>query len=139
MKNQKFIIAFILLSVAATLSGCRTTRLQRSTVVVDSVNAVKSVFNLHRDSVYVYKYDSIFYGFRNDTVFLEKWHIDYQYITRYDTVHQSDTVFGNRTEIKTEFKEVEKKIYVKWLFWLGLAIPVILIIAWKIFKKLYLK
>lgn len=119
---------------------CKTIQQTSSSVVSDTTKNISEKIKIQHDSIYLFKHDSIFIRAKNDTVFVEKWLTDIQRYIHYDTIHQIDTVYRSRGEetIITKTKTVEKTKYVKWLFWLGLAIPVLFFGIWK-FIKFYFK
>lgn len=132
--------SIILILVLIFLSSCKTIEVTKDKTVVDSTkNTSKEIITKH-DSIYIYHRDSIFIKQKNDTVFIEKWNTKIERLIKRDTVIKIDTIYQDKKLIITEY-QVETKtetIYVKWLFWLGLAIPVVLYIAYRLLRR-YLK
>ena len=132
--------SIILILVLIFLSSCKTIEVTKDKTVVDSTkNTSKEIITKH-DSIYIYHRDSIFIKQKNDTVFIEKWNTKIERLIKRDTVIKIDTIYQDKKQIITEY-QVETKtetIYVKWLFWLGLAIPVVLYIAYRLLRS-YLK
>ena len=132
--------SIILILVLIFLSSCKTTEVIKDKTVIDSTkNTSKEIITKH-DSIYIYHRDSIFIKQKNDTVFIEKWNTKIERLIKRDTVIKIDTIYQDKKLIITEY-QVETKtetIYVKWLFWLGLAIPVVLYIAYRLLRS-YLK
>ena len=132
--------SIILILVLIFLSSCKTIEVIKDKTVIDSTkNTSKEIITKH-DSIYIYHRDSIFVKQKNDTVFIEKWNTKIERLIKRDTVIKIDTIYQDKERIITEY-QVETKtetIYVKWLFWLGLAIPVVLYIAYKLLRS-YLK
>lgn len=132
--------SIILILVLIFLSSCKTTEVIKDKTVIDSSkNTSKEIITKH-DSIYIYHRDSIFIKQKNDTVFIEKWNTKIERLIKRDTVIKIDTIYQDKELIITEY-QVETKtetIYVKWLFWLGLAIPVVLYIAYRLLRS-YLK
>jgi len=132
---QRLIIGTALLLAAFLLfSGCKTTKCIPTTEYVtrDSI-----VVKHHTDSVRVIDKDSVFVKEKGDTVFVSvtKWRV------RDHIVNHTDTVYKDRehTVVQTEVQEVVPGYYKSTSagFWVLLAILVVLI-AWGIFKKVYL-
>lgn len=132
--------SIILILVLIFLSSCKTIEVIKDKTVIDSAkNTSKEIITKH-DSIYIYHRDSIFIKQKNDTVFIEKWNTKIERLIKRDTVIKIDTIYQDKELIITEY-QVETKtetIYVKWLFWLGLAIPVVLYIAYRLLRS-YLK
>lgn len=132
--------SIILILVLIFLSSCKTIEVSKDKTVIDSTkNTSKEIITKH-DSIYIYHRDSIFIKQKNDTVFIEKWNTKIERLIKRDTVIKIDTIYQDKKLIITEY-QVETKtetIYVKWLFWLGLAIPVVLYIAYRLLRR-YLK
>lgn len=132
--------SIILILVLIFLSSCKTIEVIKDKTVIDSTkNTSKEIITKH-DSIYIYHRDSIFIKQKNDTVFIEKWNTKIERLIKRDTVIKIDTIYQDKKLILTEY-QVETKtetIYVKWLFWLGLAIPVVLYIAYRLLRS-YLK
>ena len=132
--------SIILILVLIFLSSCKTIEVIKDKTVIDSTkNTSKEIITKH-DSIYIYHRDSIFIKQKNDTVFIEKWNTKIERLIKRDTVIKIDTIYRDKKLITTEY-QVETKtetIYVKWLFWLGLAIPVVLYIAYRLLRS-YLK
>ena len=132
--------SIILILVLIFLSSCKTVEVIKDKTVIDSTkNTSKEIITKH-DSIYIYHRDSIFIKQKNDTVFIEKWNTKIERLIKRDTVIKIDTIYQDKERIITEY-QVETKtetIYVKWLFWLGLAIPVVLYIAYRLLRS-YLK
>ena len=132
--------SIILILVLIFLSSCKTIEVTKDKTVIDSTkNTSKEIITKH-DSIYIYHRDSIFIKQKNDTVFIEKWNTKIERLIKRDTVIKIDTIYQDKKLIITEY-QVETKtetIYVKWLFWLGLAIPVVLYIAYRLLRR-YLK
>ena len=132
--------SIILILVLIFLSSCKTIEVTKDKTVIDSTkNTSKEIITKH-DSIYIYHRDSIFVKQKNDTVFIEKWNTKIERLIKRDTVIKIDTIYQDKKLIITEY-QVETKtetIYVKWLFWLGLAIPVVLYIAYRLLRR-YLK
>ena len=132
--------SIILILVLIFLSSCKTIEVIKDKTVIDSTkNTSKEIITKH-DSIYIYHRDSIFIKQKNDTVFIEKWNTKIERLIKRDTVIKIDTIYQDKKLITTEY-QVETKtetIYVKWLFWLGLAIPVVLYIAYRLLRS-YLK
>lgn len=132
--------SIILILVLIFLSSCKTIEVIKDKTVIDSTkNTSKEIITKH-DSIYIYHRDSIFIKQKNDTVFIEKWNTKIERLIKRDTVIKIDTIYQDKKLIITEY-QVETKtetIYVKWLFWLGLAIPVVLYIAYRLLRR-YLK
>lgn len=132
--------SIILILVLIFLSSCKTIEVIKDKTVIDSTkNTSKEIITKH-DSIYIYHRDSIFIKQKNDTVFIEKWNTKIERLIKRDTVIKIDTIYQDKKLIITEY-QVETKtetIYVKWLFWLGLAIPVVLYIAYRLLRS-YLK
>ena len=132
--------SIILILVLIFLSSCKTIEVTKDKTVIDSTkNTSKEIITKH-DSIYIYHRDSIFIKQKNDTVFIEKWNTKIERLIKRDTVIKIDTIYQDKKQIITEY-QVETKtetIYVKWLFWLGLAIPVVLYIAYRLLRS-YLK
>lgn len=132
--------SIILILVLIFLSSCKTIEVIKDKTVIDSTkNTSKEIITKH-DSIYIYHRDSIFIKQKNDTVFIEKWDTKIERLIKRDTVIKIDTIYQDKKLIITEY-QVETKtetIYVKWLFWLGLAIPVVLYIAYRLLRS-YLK
>lgn len=87
---KQFFAIIIVLSSLLALASCRT-----HTQVVEvprvSVDTVL-IKQWQRDSVWLH--DSIFMKEKGDTVWLEKWHTKYKYITKVDTFYEAkvDTI-----------------------------------------------
>lgn len=132
--------SIILILVLIFLSSCKTIEVSKDKTVIDSTkNTSKEIITKH-DSIYIYHRDSIFIKQKNDTVFIEKRDTKIERLIKRDTVIKIDTIYQDKKLIITEY-QVETKtetIYVKWLFWLGLAIPVVLYIAYRLLRS-YLK
>ena len=132
--------SIILILALIFLSSCKTIEVSKDKTVIDSTkNTSKEIITKH-DSIYIYHRDSIFIKQKNDTVFIEKWNTKIERLIKRDTVIKIDTIYQDKERIITEY-QVETKtetIYVKWLFWLGLAIPVVLYIAYRLLRS-YLK
>ena len=132
--------SIILILVLIFLSSCKTIEVIKDKTVIDSTkNTSKEIITKH-DSIYIYHRDSIFIKQKNDTVFIEKWNTKIERLIKRDTVIKIDTIYQDKKLIITEY-QVETKtetIYVKWLFWLGLAIPVVLYIAYRLLRS-YIK
>ena len=132
--------SIILILVLIFLSSCKTIEVIKDKTVIDSTkNTSKEIITKH-DSIYIYHRDSIFVKQKNDTVFIEKWNTKIERLIKRDTVIKIDTIYQDKERIITEY-QVETKtetIYVKWLFWLGLAIPIVLYIAYRLLRS-YLK
>jgi hypothetical protein len=132
--------SIILILVLIFLSSCKAIEVIKDKTVIDSTkNTSKEIITKH-DSIYIYHRDSIFIKQKNDTVFIEKWNTKIERLIKRDTVIKIDTIYQDKKLIITEY-QVETKtetIYVKWLFWLGLAIPVVLYIAYRLLRS-YLK
>lgn len=138
--KQFFKYFFIFFFLFLFFSSCKTVEHSVMSVSTDTTRNISEKIKIQHDSIFIFKHDSIFIHAKNDTVFVEKWLTDIQRIIHYDTVHQYDTIYKSKDDKSTITTSniVEKKVYVKWLFWLGLAIPVLLFAVWKI-VKIYLK
>lgn len=131
---HRVIIGLLLLLAAFVMFGCKTTKCIPTTEYVtrDSI-----VAKYHTDSVLVTERDSVFVREKGDTVFVSvtKWRV------RDHIVNHTDTVYKDRehTVVQTEVQEVVPGYYKSTSagFWVLLAILVVLI-AWGIFKKVYL-
>lgn len=136
MKNK-----ILILLIFTALTGCKTIERSIDSKKIDSVKNSSKTALIKYDSIFIYERDSIFIKTKNDTVFLEKWNTKIQKLIHKDTVIKIDTIFKIKNSVRTEYETIteEKKIYVKWLFWLGLAIPIVLNIAIKLIKKYYKK
>lgn len=132
--------SIILILVLIFLSSCKTIEVTKDKTVIDSTKNTSKEIITKYDSIYIYHRDSIFIKQKNDTVFIEKWNTKIERLIKRDTVIKIDTIYQDKKQIITEY-QVETKtetIYVKWLFWLGLAIPVVLYIAYRLLRS-YLK
>lgn len=132
--------SIILILVLIFLSSCKTIEVIKDKTVTDSTkNTSKEIITKH-DSIYIYHRDSIFIKQKNDTVFIEKRNTKIERLIKRDTVIKIDTIYRDKKLITTEYqvKTKTETIYVKWLFWLGLAIPVVLYIAYRLLRS-YLK
>lgn len=131
---HRVIIGLLLLLAAFVMFGCKTTKCIPTTEYVtrDSI-----VTKYHTDSVLVTERDSVFAREKGDTVWLTK----YKYIYKEHISNKVDTVYHDRehTVVQTEVQEVVPGYYKSTSagFWVLLAILVVLI-AWGIFKKVYL-
>jgi hypothetical protein len=83
-------------------------------VSTDTTKNIQTLQAITRDSVFIFKRDSIFIHAKNDTVFIEKWRTEYQRIIHHDTVHRSDTVYQTKTDTLTETKTIEVKKPLNW-------------------------
>lgn len=136
MKNK-----ILILLIFTAFTGCKIIERSIDSKTIDTVKNSSKTALIKYDSVFIYERDSIFIKTKNDTVFLEKWNTKIQKLIHKDTVIKIDTIFKIKNSVRTEYQTIteEKKIYVKWLFWLGFAIPIVLNIAIKLIKKYYKK
>ncbi len=129
------------LLVLFLLGGCRTVR-QLTNEVNDEKISEKEVIE-KRDSIYIYKYDSVFFSIREkgDTVIIQKesWKTKYEYrdVLKIDTLIKIDSVLISTEVVKT----IEPT---KWqIFWQQfgkiLAIIIILFAAFQIVRKKFFK
>ncbi len=129
------------LFVLFLLGGCRTTK-QLSNEVSNEKVSEKEVTE-KRDSVYIYKYDSVFFTVREkgDTIIIQKesWKTRYEYrdVLKVDTLIKIDSVLISTEVVKT----IEPT---KWqIFWQQFgkisAILIILLTAFQIVRKKFLK
>ena len=121
-----------------SIFGCKTTRKIIEKNSSDTIKNVSEKIITKYDSIYIYNYDSVFLKEKNDTVFLEKYIFKTKYQIKIDTIKVTDTILRKTIKTVTNTEIQEKKVYVKWLFWLGLAIPILLFAGWKILK-IYVK
>ena len=121
-----------------SIFGCKTTRKIIEKNSSDTIKNVSEKIITKYDSIYIYNYDSVFLKEKNDTVFLEKYIFKTKYQIKIDTIKVTDTILRKTIKTVTNTEIQEKKVYVKWLFWLGLVIPILLFACWKILK-IYVK
>lgn len=131
---HRLIIGTALLMAAFLLFSCKSTK---CIPTAEYITRDSIVVKHHTDSVRVIDRDSVFVKEKGDTVFVSvtKWRV------RDHIVNRTDTVYKDRehTIVQTEVQEVVPGYYKSTSagFWVLLAILVVLI-AWGIFKKVYL-
>jgi len=83
------------------LTGCKTTKQTTQQANVSSLQTMSVKY----DSVFVEKFDSVFVKINGDTVFVERYKIDYRYKIKEttDTIIQRDSIYFDN------YIEVEKK------------------------------
>lgn len=126
----------IILFFAVSLLSCKTMQGYVKETKSDTIFLSKTDY-LH-DSVFVDRYNNIYVS--GDTV----------YNTKYETVYKwklwqvTDTVYKTSDNVRVEEKKVVEyrrnayDKFVSWGFWI-LVVLIVLVIAWKLFKKFYLR
>lgn len=150
MKNMKYNVAgclaglIICFLLGLLLSGCKPTKeietqIERVEVPVPIVqeHTIETVKIDHIRDTLIQR-DSVYHYVQGDTVRIERWHyvqgssnvVRVDTLIKYDSIEVPVEVVREKTRIKTQIKEVEKKLnwYQKSLMWLG-GISLILIIG----------
>ena len=150
MDNMKYNVAGCLVGLIVCfllgllLGGCKPTKeietqIERVEVpvVVTQEHTVESVRIDHIRDTLIQR-DSVYHYVQGDTVRIERWHyvqgttniVRVDTLIKYDSIEVPVEVVREKTNIKTQIKEVEKKLnwYQKSLMWLG-GISLILIIG----------
>ena len=124
-------IAFLMLIL---LSSCRTI-----TKVVE-VPVIKTEYIVKEKTDSILIHDSIDRVIKNDSVIIDRWHTQYKYINRVDTIMKTDTITQTVTVPETVVEYRVSKVQ-KFFIWIGVItlILIILYIALFILKKIYLK
>lgn len=124
-------IAFLMLIL---LSSCRTI-----TKVVE-VPVIKTEYIVKEKTDSILIHDSIDRVIKNDSVIIDRWHTQYKYIHRVDTIMKTDTITQTVTVPETVVEYRVSKVQ-KFFIWIGVItlILIILYIALFILKKIYLK
>ena len=97
-----------MLIIALSGASCRSTAITTARETDNVRERVAEVGKILRDSIYLYRHDSIFVRIRGDTVFTDRWHTQYLYKERSDTLRQTDTLTMVRIEKETSTVEVNK-------------------------------
>lgn len=131
---------FLIVVLVAVLSGCRT--IQQTTDQYHQKDSVRVEYVTKLDSIYLYEKDSVWIKEKGDTIFVDKWHLRY----KDKIVEVRDSIYIDRLQIDSI--SVEREIPVRyvptfykgctWAFWIILVL-VLAWIAWKLFKRFYLK
>jgi hypothetical protein len=90
------------------------------------------------DSVLVYRLDSVFVKEKGDSVYIDRWHTEYRYRNRTDTLVVRDSVYVDREVRVTETVEVNRLTgWQNFQLWCGriLAGATVLIIVYRRFKN----
>lgn len=126
-----YYIAFLMLIL---LSSCRTI-----TKVVE-VPVIKTEYIVKEKTDSILIHDSIDRVIKNDSVIIDRWHTQYKYINRVDTIMKTDTITQTVTVPETVVEYRVSKVQ-KFFIWIGVItlILIILYIALFILKKIYLK
>lgn len=126
-----YYIAFLMLIL---LSSCRTI-----TKVVE-VPVIKTEYIVKEKTDSILIHDSIDRVIKNDSVIIDRWHTQYKYIHRVDTIMKTDTITQTVTVPETVVEYRVSKVQ-KFFIWIGVItlILIILYITLFILKKIYLK
>ena len=126
-----YYIAFLMLIL---LSSCRTI-----TKVVE-VPVIKTEYIVKEKTDSILIHDSIDRVIKNDSIIIDRWHTQYKYIHRIDTVIKNDTITQTVTVTETVVEYRVSKVQ-KFFIWIGVItlILIILYIALFVLKKIYLK
>lgn len=126
-----YYIAFLMLIL---LSSCRTI-----TKVVE-VPVIKTEYIVKEKTDSILIHDSIDRVIKNDSVIIDRWHTQYKYIHRVDTIIKTDTITQTVTVPETVVEYRVSKVQ-KFFIWIGVItlILIILYITLFILKKIYLK
>lgn len=96
-----------------------------------------TVHTHQRDSIFYYYSDTIREKQKDDTIYIEqiKWRTAYKEFLRCDTIIKTDSIFQKDVVIQYKMNGFQRSF-----FWVGilLSILLLLLIAWKIYKKFYL-
>lgn len=134
--SKHFIILFIIIVIAVSLPSCKTTQGYVKETKSDTIFLSKTDYV--RDSVFVDRYNNIYVS--GDTVY----NTERETIYKWKLWQVTDTVYKTNNEVKIEEKKVVEyrrngyDRFVSWGFWILVAL-IVLVIAWKIFKKVYLR
>lgn len=125
-ETLSIMVIFLLFSML--LSSCKTVENVR-TEYRDSI-----VYRNHIDTVLIYNQDSIIIKEKGDTILIEKWKT--KYIDKIKI--RTDTIYTER--VKTEIEVVKEKYvpsFYKWcaFFSILIAVVVIIVAIWKIYKR----
>ncbi len=129
------------LFVLLLLGGCRTTK-QITNEVNNKKITEKEVIE-KRDSIYIYKYDSVSFTFREkgDTIIIQKeiWKTKYEYrdVFKVDTIIKIDSIFISIEVVKT-IEPTKGQIFWQQFGKIS-AIIIILFVAFQIVRKKFLK
>lgn len=130
-KGLKFaVFCVILFYLIFSMSSCKTIE---KTAYIERVDTCY-INKVERDSIYLK--DSVFVREKGDTVFYDRWHTEYVYKMKCDTVVKYiDNIVKEQVEVqKVEFKT---PWYSKLLIWFFLIISVLLaiyVVYLKIFR-----
>lgn len=126
-----YYIAFLMLIL---LSSCRTI-----TKVIE-VPIIKTEYIVKEKTDSILIHDSIDRVIKNDSVIIDRWHTQYKYIHRVDTIMKTDTITQTVTVPETVVEYRVSKVQ-KFFIWIGVItlILIILYITLFILKKIYLK
>lgn len=126
-----YYIAFLMLIL---LSSCRTI-----TKVIE-VPVIKTEYIVKEKTDSILIHDSIDRVIKNDSVIIDRWHTQYKYIHRVDTIMKTDTITQTVTIPETVVEYRVSKVQ-KFFIWIGVItlILIILYITLFILKKIYLK
>ena len=124
----KITLIGLLFLAALALSSCKT----QQPTVIGARNDSAAVHNDHAHGFRLVR-DSVFIREKGDTVWLERWHIDYRDSVR--TV--CDTVYQNREVVR----QLPPERYIPpWAWWsLGFSIVVVILVIARIILRIYLR
>lgn len=140
MKNLYQILMWLAAFVTFTLlcmiaSGCST---QRCVPQVEYVKQDSIITRMKIDSVSVIERDSVFIDRAGDTVYLTR----YKYIYKDRITNQTDTIYQDRVRevVQTETIRYTPAYYrwCSWILWL-IVIAALLYVAWRLFKRYYIR
>lgn len=135
MKKYIWILGFLL-----SVVGCRT--IEQTTDHTHQKDSVRVEYITKLDSIYLWEKDSIFIKEKGDTIFVDKWHLRYKdkIVLQHDSIYIDKIVTDSVSVTKVEQVRYVPTFYktCTWLWWI-LVVAVVLYIAWRLFKKFYLR
>ena len=126
-------IAFIALVVL-----CNSCATEKCIPQIEHVRHDSIVERWHRDTLIIHTKDSSSTKQKGDTVFVERWHYDYIYVSKKDSASSDTNDSSDIVQTETIKVVPDYYRYCTWAAWILLGI-MLLYIAWRLFKKFYLK
>lgn len=118
-----------LLLMVILLSGCRPTQI----ITDNNTETHDTIVQIHQTRDSIFSKDSILVKTVNDTVFVDRWHERFRYLTKRDTIYQTrDSV---RYEVITQKEVVEVVPWWSKITTLLLLLAVLLFLILFLFKR----
>lgn len=127
----------IIISLLLLFTCCKQTK-QITKTTTDKQTTIERTFNIEKDTIILFRQDTIFIRERNDTVYIEKIKYEYGYKAnnKRDTIIKIDTIY--KTEIKekiSEDKTKQARLKAQNIILIGIIAILIGVVIWQRWKR----